>query len=146
MDEKSINENKLIVRKYIEKIVNTGDIEHISDYISLDYTEVYQNQSYRLGIDGAMRHIIGVRETYPDLTMTIENQVAEGEWVVTCYTMTGTHLGVWMNIRPTGKKIITTGVNVDRIVDGKIIEHGGAANLFNSLLDIGAIKLIMEIE
>jgi predicted ester cyclase len=146
MDEKSIIDNKFIVREYIEKIVNTGNIEHISDFISSDYVEVFQNQSYRLGIEGAIRHIIGVRETYPDLTMTIEKQIAEGDWVVTCYTMTGTHLGVWMDIRPTRKKIITTGVNVDRVVNGKIIEHSGAANLFNSLLDIEAIKLIKEKE
>ena len=58
--------------------------------------------------------------------------------------MTGNHLGKWMGIKPTGKRISVTGINVDKIKNGKIVEHGGAANLFNALLDIGAIKIIEE--
>jgi hypothetical protein len=46
-----------------------------------------------------------------------------------------------MEIKPTCKKVVTTGVNVDRVIDGKIVEHGGAANLLHSMLDIGAITL-----
>ena len=140
-DKGSISDNKALVRDYIEKIVNTGDTEHTSDFISPSYTEVFQNKRYQLGIEGAVKHNRGIRETYPDLFLIIDQQIAEGEWVVTCYTMTGTHLGVWMGIAPTGKRIVTTGVNVDRIVDGKIVEHGGAANLFHSLLEIGAVKI-----
>jgi predicted ester cyclase len=142
MKSKSTNDNKAIIRRYIGEIINTGNTEHISDFISSDYVEVFQNKTYPVRIDGAVKHTIGVRETYPDLHITIDKQIAEGEWVVTCYTMTGTHLGMWMGIKPTGKKIVCTGVNVDRLIDGKIVEHGGAANLFHSLLNIGAIKII----
>ncbi len=41
---------------------------------------------------------------------------------------------------PTGKAVVITGVNVDRVVDGLIVEHGGAANTFEALLEIGAIR------
>jgi predicted ester cyclase len=58
--------------------------------------------------------------------------------------MKGTHSGSWMGIKPTGKIMEVTGINVDRIVEGKIIEHGGAANMFEGLLSIGAIKLVKE--
>ncbi len=136
-----ITDNKRIVREYIEKVVNTGDVELMPNYVSPDYTEVFQGKSYPMGIEGAKQHDLGVRQTYPDLHITIDKQIAEGEWVVTCYTMTGTHLGEWMEIKPTGKKVVTTGVNVDRVIDGKIVEHGGAANLLHSMLDIGAITL-----
>lgn len=47
-----------------------------------------------------------------------------------------------MGIKPTGKPVTFTGVNVDRVVGGKIVEHGGAANLFGPLLDIGAVKVV----
>ena len=56
--------------------------------------------------------------------------------------MTGTHLGKWMGIKPTGKIIQVTGVNLDKVINGKIVEHGGATNLFESLLEIGAIRII----
>lgn len=133
--------NKRIVREYIEEVINTGNIENISNYIAEDYSEVFDNKRYLLGVAGAIEHISGVRNTYPDLKLEINLQIAEGEWVATCYTMTGTHLGEWMGIKPTGKEIMVTGVNVDKVVNGKIIEHSGAANLFNSLLGIEAIRI-----
>ena len=137
-----MDHNKELVAQYIQKILNTGNVASIDDFIDQDYTEIYKNQRYKIGIEGAKKHVLGVIETYPDLHLTINQQFTDGDWVITSYTMTGTHIGFWMNIKPTGKKIEVTGVNLDRISNGRIIEHGGAANLFESLLDIGAIQLI----
>ena len=135
-------ENKLLVKRYTEEVINTGNIENISEFISPDYVEVFNNERYSLGIDGAKKHVLGVRETYPDLKLEINQQLAEDDWVVTCYTMTGTHSGTWMNMKPTGKRLVVTGVNIDKVVNGKIVEHGGAANLFNAFLEIGAVKIV----
>jgi predicted ester cyclase len=133
---------KSLVKDYIELVLNAGDISLIPKYVSPDYVEIYNNKKYSVGIEGAKDHIIGVRNNYPDIKLSINQQIAEGEWVATCYTMSGTHKGSWMGIKPTGKKIMVTGVNIDKIVDGKIVEHGGAANMFEGLLDIGAIKIV----
>jgi predicted ester cyclase len=62
--------------------------------------------------------------------------------VVTCITARGTHKGSWLGIKPTGKPVVFTGVNIDRVVDGRIVEHGGAANMLGPLLEIGAIKVV----
>jgi hypothetical protein len=56
--------------------------------------------------------------------------------------MRGTHRGEWLGIAPTGKPVEMTAVNVDRVVDGKIVEHGGAANLLGPLLEIGAVRVV----
>jgi predicted ester cyclase len=136
---KKIN-NKTIVRQYVEQIENTGDVTHIKKFISEDYTEVYEGKRYNVGIKGAIQHILGVRRVFPDLVLKIKHQVSEGEWVATTYSVTGTFQEEWMGIKPTGKSITFSGVNVDRIRDGKIIEHGGAANLLDPLLKAGAIK------
>ena len=90
----STEANKRLVRRYIEEIVNTGDISAIEAFVSADYAEVYRGVRHELGVEGAKRHVVGVRETYPDLLLTVEQQIAEGEWVVTCYTMRGTLRGV----------------------------------------------------
>ncbi|NVO18658.1 MAG: ester cyclase [Bacteroidetes bacterium] len=137
-------ENKNLVARYIEEIVNSGEVERITNFISPDYTEVFNNQRYVLGIEGAVDHIKGVRNTYPDLILTVDMQLAEGDWVVTCYTMRGTHMGEWMGIKPTGKRLETIGVNLDKVINGKIVEHGGAVNLFTSLLSVGAIRVVDE--
>ena len=132
-------DNKTIIRQYIERIENTGDVSNIREFISQDYTEVYEGERYTIGIQGAIDHVLGVRRVFPDLNLTIGNQISEGEWVVTAYTVTGTFKDEWFGMKPTGKPITFTGVNVDRIRDGKIIEHGGAANLLDPLLKAGVI-------
>jgi len=83
---------------------------------------------------------LGVRQTYPDLALTVEQQIAEGEWVVSRVTMRGTHRGTWPGIRPTGQAVEAAVVNIDRVVDGRIVEHGGAADLLGPLLRIGAVR------
>ncbi len=58
--------------------------------------------------------------------------------------MRGTHRGEWLGISPTGLPVEVSAVNVDRIVDGRIVEHGGAANLLGPLLEIGAIQVVAD--
>lgn len=135
-------QNKLLVRRYIEEIVNTGDVTRLADFIAPDYVEVYRNAQYPIGIGGARNHILGVRQTYPDLRLSVDRQIAEGDWVASQITMRGTHQGVWLGIKPTGRLVEITGVNLDRVVGGRIVEHGGAANLLEPLLEIGAVRVV----
>lgn len=138
----SLEDNKSFVRRYYEEVVNMGDVELIESFISPEYTEVHDSESRAIGIEGAKEHIFGVRQTYPDLHITVERQIAEGDWVVSCITARGTHKGLWLGIKPTGKPVAFTGVNVDRVVNGRIVEHGGAANMLGPLLEIGTIKVV----
>jgi len=135
-------DNKKLVRRYYEEVANTGNIGRIEEFVSEAYTEVFNGIRHQVGIEGAKAHIIGVRQTYPDLHISIERQIAEEEWVVSCITACGTHRGTWLGMKPTGKKVTITGLNVDRVVGGLIVEHGGAVNMLEALLEIGAIKVV----
>ncbi|MGD2108051.1 MAG: ester cyclase [Phycisphaerae bacterium] len=137
----STTANKQLVRHYYEKVISTGDVEALPEFIDADYVEVHNGVRHKLGYEGAREHILGVRETYPDLRLTVERQIAEGEWVTSVVTARGTHRGVWMNMTPTNKPVQITAVNVDRVVDGRIVEHGGAANLLQPFMEIGAIRV-----
>jgi len=122
--------------------VNSGNVDAVSEFIAPDYVEVFNNVRHAAGIEGARQHILGARETYPDLRLTVEQQIAEGEWVVTLVTARGTHRGGnWMGMKPTNKPVEIVAVNIDRVVYGRIVEHGGAANLLEPLLAIGAIQV-----
>jgi predicted ester cyclase len=132
-------DTKTIIRRYIEEVENTGDVSEISKYISEDYVEVFEGERYKIGIKGAIDHVLGVRRVFPDLKLVIENQISEGDWVATVYSVSGTFTDEWFGMKPSGKTITFTGVNVDRIKDGKIIEHGGAANMFGPLLNAGVL-------
>lgn len=135
----STDDNKTLVRRYYEEVISTGAIEAVPRFVAPDYVEVHDNRRYPIGLDGAKGHVLGVRRTYPDLRLTVEQQIAEGEWVVSRVTMRGTHAGEWQGITPTGKTVEVTAVNVERVVNGRIVEHGGAANLLGPLMEIGAV-------
>jgi predicted ester cyclase len=137
----STNDSKRLVHRYIDEVVNTGDVDRTAEFIAPDYVEVYRNVRHALGIAGAREHVLGVRRTYPDLSLTVEQQIAEGEWVVIRYTARGTHLGPWRGMKPTGRTVEITGVNVDRVVGGRIVEHGGSADLLEAMLEIGAVQV-----
>ena len=140
----SIEENKQLVRRYYENVVNGAKVDALSQYISPDYVEVHNNRRYPIGIEGAKQHILGGHETYQGLHITVERQIAEGDWVVTQIIARGTHVGSWLGMKPTGKDVEFTCVNVDRVIDGHIVEHGGAANMLEPLLEIGAVQVVGE--
>ena len=142
----STDNNKTLVRRYYEEVVNTGDVDKLAEFVSPEYVEVHNNTRHPVGLEGAREHVLGIRKTYPDLHLTIEQQIAENDWVVTRVTARGTHQGTWLGMKPTGKKLEMTAVNIDRVVDGRIVEHGGAANLLEPLLEIGAIRITEPVE
>jgi len=132
--------NKRIVRRLIEEVVNTGNVALLADLVSADCVETDGKVRIVSGVTGMAEHVRAVRATYPDLVVTIERQIAEGEWVASVITARGTHAGEWLGMSPSGKTLVFTGVNVDRIVDGKLVEHGGAANMLEPLLEAGSLK------
>ena len=131
--------NKAVVRRYLAEVVSTGDVSRIAEFIAPEYEEEGDTTGASRGLAGATAHVQGVRSVYPDLVVTPGRQIAEGEWVATCVTARGTHAGAWLGIAPTGRPVTFTGVNIDRVVDGRIVWHGGAANLLGQLLAVGAV-------
>jgi hypothetical protein len=73
--------------------VIAGNAAKLDGFIGSGYTEVIDGRRYPVGWEGACGDILGVRTMYPDLTIAIDEQIAEGEWVVTGITTHGTHLG-----------------------------------------------------
>ena len=135
-------DNKTIIRRYIQEIFNTGEISNIREFVSEGYEEVYEGARYMIGVEGAINHVLGVRRVFPDLVLTIENQISEGDWIATTLSATGTFTKEWFGMKPTGKPITFTAVDVDRIRNGKIIEHGGAVNMMEPLLKAGVIEKV----
>jgi predicted ester cyclase len=133
-------ENKLLVRRFIEEIINTGDTSRLHEFIAAEFREQNDPSGRIAGIDGCREHINAVRTTYPDLHLIIEEQVAEGDLVATRLTMTGTHRGGWPpGAKPTNKPVRIAAVNIDRVREGRIVEHGGAANELAAFMAIGLI-------
>ncbi len=78
--------------------------------------------------------IVWLTTAFPDLHLTIEDEIAEGDKVVTRVTARGTHQGSFMGIRPTGKRAVVTGIVIDRFANGKTVEA------WNNLDDLGLLQ------
>ena len=77
---------------------------------------------------------------FPDIHATIEDIIAEGDKVWSRSTVTGTHTGEYRGLAPTGKKITFTGVDICRIVDGKIVETESVNDFSDFYKQLGIIE------
>ena len=76
---------------------------------------------------------------FPDLHFTIEDQIAEGDRVVTRFTARGTHQGAFIGIPPTGKQGVVTGTGIDRFANGKIVEAWFNSDDLGLLQQLGVV-------
>ncbi len=133
-------DNMKIIKHFYEYITSNNLIDELSDYIADSCIVRIGERIIPVGIEDMKQHMIEVRKTYLDLKMTIIRQYTDGDTVISEFIMEGTHLGEWLGMKPTGKKLRMTGVDIDRLIDGKIVEHGGAVNTFEALFEEGIIK------
>ena len=135
----SESDNKRIARALLEEVINRREPHRIPEFIAPDY----QAHHFPLkGIAGFEEHYRTFIHLYPDLQVKVEGQVAEGDLVVTWYTATGTHEGVWHGIKATHRPLHLSGVNVLRIRDGRIVEQWGGSNSLEALLELGVITWV----
>ena len=132
--------SKTIIKEFYEVVVSDNQLDRIKDYIDTDSVARIGNDIFPLGVNGMVEHIIATKQTYPDYTMKIISQYQDGDYVISEFITTGTHEGEWLGITPTNKVISITGVNIDKVVGGKIVEHGGAANTFDAFWENHLIK------
>jgi steroid delta-isomerase-like uncharacterized protein len=119
----SIEENKMVIRRHFEEIWNQYRLDVVAELVSPDYYTHSPVPGQQQGIDGFTFAVRTVREAFPDMVITIEDIIAEGDKVAARLTAQGTHLGSLGDIAPTGRQATWTGMRVFRMVDGKIAEH-----------------------
>jgi predicted ester cyclase len=122
-----IDANKRIARKFVEDVINTGDLDRVAEFIAAP------------DVAAARQHVLSVRDAYPDLHVTVSQQIAEDDFVVTVVTARGTHKGSFWGIPASNKLTTIEGVNIDRIRDGKIVEHKGVASTLEGLMAANAL-------
>ena len=137
-----VDANKSLVRRYYEAL-NAGDPNALDQFFAPDYKR-YLSAINTLGkpLDaaGQVQRLIGLRNTFPDLQITVENLIAEGDYVAINLTAQGTQQGALLGtVAPTGRKITVSGFEVMHIENGKIVEHWGGTDTFDMLIQMGAV-------
>lgn len=127
------------IKYFYETIISENEIERMAEFISPECCVKMGEKLIPVGIDGMKEHIKATKQTYPDYRMKIIKQFCDGDYVISEFIMEGTHKGEWIGIKPTGKRLVFTGVDIDKVIDGLIVEHGGAVNTFETLFEAGMI-------
>jgi len=122
-------DNKARVRRYFEETLSKGNMAYVDEIA-----------------DGAMaeslkRGAAGLRSSFADMHDQVQDQIAEGEKVVTRFAGGGVHRGVFMGVAPSGKTVTWTGISIDRFEGGRIVERWTQIDVLGVLQQLGAVTL-----
>lgn len=138
----SIEENKALVRRHFEELVNNKNLTVIDEQVAPDFVDHSSLSGQPAYGPEAPRQAMKILHTaLPDAHVTIEDVIAEGDRVVVRNTWRGTHLGPLMGIPPTGKPLVLTGIVIWRIADGKIVERWANIDTLGVLQQLGVISM-----
>jgi predicted ester cyclase len=104
----SQEQNKLIVRQWIDEVVNENDLSAAHELATAEEVTVHRRVSSN------------VRSAFPDVQLTIQSIIAEHDHVVVFWHASGTHQGPWRGIAPTGKRVVWEGTTWYEVVAGRI--------------------------
>ncbi len=135
-----VQHNKEIVRLVTEKGFNEGDLAGVEQYFTADY-EVHAPGVPPLPPGpGAFQEAVNLwRDAFPDIHVTVEDVVGEGEKVYCRFTTRGIHSGSLMGIPPSGLQVTIHEMSCHRLVNGKVVESWIGDNVPNILHQIGAL-------
>lgn len=133
----SLEQNKDLVRRFVEEVQNRRDVAALDRFFSQDYVD-HSGVAQPPDITGARLALERLFAAFPDQQWTIQRQIAEGDKVLTHKTLRGTHLGPFMGIPATGKSVTFEIMDIFTVADGKITEHWAVADLLGLLRQLGA--------
>ena len=134
----SAEENKALVRRFVEEFWNEGNMSAADELMAVD-AEIHMPTGEMVDLDGLKGFAATFRGAFPDWHSTLEELIAEGDRVAERWTGRGTHQGELQGIPPTGKRVEAPGSVFYRIVGGEIVEFRGQLDMMSLMQQLGAI-------
>ncbi|MGH2735772.1 MAG: ester cyclase [Actinomycetota bacterium] len=127
-----------IARRFFDEVFSEGKLDLVDELFATDYVgHPSESEEATRGPEGVKEYVAGLRGAASDLTVTVEDQVAEGDKVVTRWMAQGTHDGELMGIAPTGRTAVVAGITIQRLRDGKVVEGWTNWDLMGMLRQLG---------
>jgi steroid delta-isomerase-like uncharacterized protein len=140
--------NKTIGRRILVEVWGEGKLAVVDELLAPEYVDHAprgpEPQTVQ-GSEGLKQAVRLFRTAFPDLTYRVDFQVAEGDMVATRFTATGTHLGDFQGLPPTHRRVEYTGVDVNRIVAGKIVEAWVNYDAFGLMEQLGPSGILRPV-
>jgi steroid delta-isomerase-like uncharacterized protein len=133
--------NKAIVRRLFAELWNNGNLSVADEIFAPTYTHHDPSTpDFGKGPDSEKRRASLYRNAFPDIHLTIEDVIAEGETVMTRWSCRGTHKGDLSGIAPTGKQFTISGITVGRLTNGKIAESYVSWDALGLMQQLGVVS------
>ncbi len=138
-------ENKAVSRRLVDEAFQGGRLEVVDELVDQNY-EGHDPASPDVirGPEGVKQLIQGYRTAFPDLRITVEDQLAEGDKVATRWSARGTHQAELFGVPPTGKESRISGITIDRISGGKIVESWDNWDTLGLMQQLGVVPAMTE--
>lgn len=131
-------ENNPLLRLY-EEVINQGNLEVLDELYTSDYVNHAAPFGLSTGLDGLRKLFAMFIEAFPDQNIVADDMIIKEDKIVARWTLQATHKGTFMGTPATGRQIVMTGIDIERIVDGRIAEHWGGEDMLGVLEQIGAV-------
>ena len=132
--------NKELARRFYQEIFNAGNMAVVEEMVTSDFVDHNPPGPGMPGGSEGLKAVVGLfRTAFPDLALTVEDQLAEGDKVMNRFTARGTHQGELMGIPATGKPVAMEVVEYFRIQGGKLAERWGQADLLGMMVQLGVV-------
>ncbi|MBH8552463.1 ester cyclase [Nostocaceae cyanobacterium CENA357] len=131
-----LEQNKSIVLQAY-RAFDLGDIEKGRAFVAHDIEGCVMGSNKLKGADAFFEYAMMMRAAFADGGYTFEDVIAESDQVVTRGTFSGTHSREFMGIPPTGKQVTFSVIHIDRVMDGKIVEHWGQGDTMELMQQLG---------
>ncbi|HVS87075.1 MAG TPA: ester cyclase [Candidatus Acidoferrum sp.] len=133
-------ENKTIVRRLVEELWNKGNLSLADELFARTYDHHdVSTPDFGRGPESEKKRATLYRTAFPDVRLTIEDIIAEGETVVARWSCRGTHKGDLSGIAPTGKQFTISGVTIARFANGKMVEGWVNWNALGLMQQLGVV-------
>ena len=138
--ETSVEHNKAVSRRWID-VFNARDNAAEADVRAPDYVAhaPASLEPSSLTSEAWTRFLGGFVEGFPDLRLTVEDSVGEGDLVAQRVHFEGTHTGRFQGLPPTDKRVCFSGLELNRFADGKVVEHWFQLDALGLLQQLGLV-------
>ncbi|MCW1912090.1 ester cyclase [Luteolibacter sp. GHJ8] len=131
--------NADIVRECIEDVINRRNLDSAAKYFWEDVVELVPFPGQGPGVEGVKDVVRGMIAAFPDMLWTIEEQISEGDKVLTRFEWTGTHQGEFLGVPATGQPVRVWGMIIDRLEGGRIKDTRMLMDAMGMMIQLGVV-------
>lgn len=131
--------NSNIVRRFIEEVLNQGDIDAAGEFFWDDMVELAPFPGQGPGLEGLKEVLRGLRAAFPDMHWTVREQIADGDRVLSRFDWTGTHRGTFLGVPATDRTVMVWGMVIDRFEGEKIKDTRIIMDTMGLMMQLGVV-------